>query len=78
MEIDNALALLVEPLEKLKAQLKGAEEDLDFLKIQIMRTEEELRLAYTRGNDANTLVAHSKQNLDAVNARYKKEEKIIS
>ena len=78
MEIDNAFAALVEVLEKLRAQLKGAEEDLAFLKVQIGRTEEELRRAYVRGNDANTLVAHSKQNLAAVNARYKKEENIIS
>ena len=78
MEIDEMLASLVEPLENAKAQLKGAQEDLLFLRAQIIKAEETLRETYIAGNDANTLVAHAKQNLDAVNARYKAEQKVIS
>lgn len=58
--------------------MKTAQEDLQFLKVQIVRVEEELRQAYLMGNDANTKVAHAKQNVDAANARYQQEEKIIS
>lgn len=61
--IDSKLASLVEPLENLRVQLRGAEEDLAFLKSQIVICEENLRQAYIKGNDANTLVAHAKQNL---------------
>ena len=46
-----------------RAQLRGAEEDLAFLKSQILICEENLRQCYIRGNDANTLVAHARQNL---------------
>lgn len=63
ISIDSKLASLVEPLENLRVQLRGAEEDLAFLKSQIVIVEENLRQAYIRGNDANTLVAHAKQNL---------------
>ena len=48
------------------------------MKTQIVACEEALRQAYSIGNDANTAVAHAKQNLDAINARYQEEEKIIS
>ena len=78
MEIDGELAALVEPEEKLKAILKGAKDDFAFLKTQIVACEEALRQAYSIGNDANTAVAHAKQNLDAINARYQEEEKVIS
>lgn len=37
-----------------------------------------MREAYTAGNDANTVVAQAKQNLDAINCRFQDEEKIIS
>ena len=78
MEIDGELAALVEPEEKLKAMLKGSQDDFAFLKTQILACEEALRQAYSAGNDANTLVAHARQNLDSVNARYQEEEKVIS
>ncbi len=73
IEIDSKLASLVEPLENFRVQLRGAEEDLAFLKTQIVVCEENLRQAYIKGNDANTLVAHAKQNLEAINARYQEE-----
>ena len=78
MEIDGQLAALVEPLENLKTKLKVARQDFAFLKNQIVSAEEALRTAYAAGNDANTIVAHAKQNLDAINCRYQDEEKIIS
>lgn len=78
MEVDDALASLVEPLENARVQLKGAEGDILFLREQMLRVEEDLRQAYIRGNEANTLVSHARQNLDAINARYKQEEKRIS
>lgn len=78
MEIDDALASLVEPLENARVQLKGAEEDILFLRAQMLRVEEDLRQAYIRGNEANTHVSHARQNLDAINSRYKEEEKRIS
>ena len=64
---------MVEPLANLKAQLEAAEGDLAFLKTQTLKIEESLRLAYVSGNDANTVVAHAKENLDAANYRYKDE-----
>ena len=73
IDIDSHLAGLVEPLENLRVQLRGAEEDLAFLKTQIVICEENLRIAYQKGNDANTAVAHAKQNLEAINARYQEE-----
>ena len=78
MEIDAQLAALVEPIENLKIKLKVARNDLAFLRNQIVAAEESLRTSYTAGNDANTVVAHAKQNLDAINSRYQDEEKIIS
>ena len=45
---------------------------------QILIAKEELRVLYTKGNDANTVVAHARQNLDAAVARYKKEQIIVS
>ena len=63
IDIDNRLSGLVEPLSNLRAQLRGADEDLAFLKAQILICEENLRQAYIMGNDANTLVAHARQNL---------------
>ena len=63
MEADEMLASLVEPLENAKTQLKGAEADLVFLRAQILKAEETLRQAYIKGNNANTHVAHAKQNL---------------
>lgn len=62
----------------MRVQLKGAQDDLGFLKVQIVTIEETLRQTYIKGNDANTLVAHAKQNVEAINARYLEEEKIIS
>jgi hypothetical protein len=44
----------------LKVQLENAEKDLAYLKTQIAISEENLRQAYIKGNDANTHVAHSK------------------
>lgn len=38
--------------------------------MQIVASEEALRQSYIKGNDANTGVAHARQNLDAINARY--------
>ena len=58
--------------------MKGAQEDLQFLKVQIVKVEEELRQAYVMGNNVNTKVAHAKQNVDAANARYQAEDKVIS
>ena len=71
IKIDGGIAALLSPLENLKTQIAGAESDLQFLKAQIVKIEEELRQAYVRGNDANTLVAHAKENMNAANQRYK-------
>lgn len=76
MEIDAEIAASLEPLEDLKAKLKAAEDDLAYLKTQIAIAEETLRQAYTKGNDANTKVAHGKDNLEAINVRYQEEDAI--
>lgn len=71
MEADGELSSSLEPLEDLKSKLEGAEKDLAYLKTQVGYVEEELRQAYIQGNDFNTLVAHAKENLETVNARYR-------
>lgn len=48
------------------------------MRSELTRFENDLRQAYTSGNDANTLVAQAKQNLVAANARWEKECQIES
>jgi len=54
----------------LKAKLAQATEDLTFLRNQKTETDNNLRIAYQRGNDANNRVAFAKQNLDAIVKRF--------
>lgn len=65
-------------IEDLKSQLDNANADLDFLRIQITSANEELRRLYAAGNDANTAVAHARENLDAALSRFKHEQKIVA
>ena len=44
---------------------------------QIVTAQEELRIAYENGNDANTVVVHQKENIDAAVARFKSERQIV-
>ena len=65
-------------IEDLKAQLDGALADLEFLNGQIVTANEELRILYTLGTDANTAVAFAKENLNAAIKRFKHEQQIVS
>ena len=76
--LDDKLADNLAAIESLKAKLDKGIADLEFLTKQILIAKEELRILYVEGNDANTVVAHARQNLDAAVARYKKEQIIVS
>lgn len=77
ISLDQRIAALTEPYEKLKNELKRAEDDLVYLRSQITVAEENLRQAYINGNDANTAVQHARENLEAIDTRYQEEENII-
>lgn len=76
--IDTKISGSQGPLQDLKAKLAQANEDLAFLRTQKTETDNNLRVAYQRGNDANNRVAFAKQNLDAVIRRFQDESKIVS
>lgn len=76
--LDDQLADNLAAIEDLKAKLDKGIADLEFLTKQIIVAKEDLRILYVKGNDANTVVAHARQNLDATVARYKKEQIIVS
>lgn len=60
-------------LESLISQRGDLEDTLNYLRTQLTKYQEELRAAYTAGNDANNNVIIAKQNLVAVNARWEQE-----
>lgn len=72
-QISDNTALIAD----LKAKLDKAQTDLEFLRVQIVEANESLRIVYTSGNEANTVVAHAKENLDAAVARFKSENQIV-
>ncbi len=72
------MAAAAGPLADLKAKLNQAQEDLAFIRTQKSTSDDALRNAYARGNDANNRVAFAKQNLDAVIKRFQDESKIVS
>ena len=76
--LDDQLADNLAAIEDLKAKLDKGIADLEFLTKQIIVAKEDLRILYVKGNDANTVVAHARQNLDATVARYKKEQISVS
>ena len=47
------------------------EDNLKFVSEHLISAEEHLRMSYLSGNDANTGVVHTKQNIDASILRYK-------
>lgn len=69
--IDGDGAKYAEQLAILNGQRDQLGNTIAYLKTQLVSFEEELRKAYIIGNDANTNVAFAKQNLDAVNARWR-------
>ena len=76
--IDSQLANSIGPLEDLRAKLAKAEDDLAYLKVQQTAAQEALRQAYVAGNDANTQVAHAKDNINAISDRLAQESRIAS
>ena len=78
VSLDGLIAATLQPIEDAKVKLKAARDDLGYLRKEISAAEEELRQAYIKGNDANTKVAHARENVEANNARFEKESKRIS
>lgn len=76
-DLDDRLSDNAALITDLKAKLEKAQADLEFLNVQIVEANESLRVVYTSGNDANTVVAHAKENLDAAIARFKSENEIV-
>ena len=76
MELDGLISGTLKPLEELKARIASLEDDLAYLKGEIITAEERLNEAYARGNDANDVVCKARTNVDASNARYEKETRI--
>ena len=70
--------MYTEKRAKYVADLDGVRDTLNYLRSEFNRCSEELRKAYVVGNDANTNVAHAKQNLVAANARWERECQIES
>lgn len=68
--IDKALAKNQQDVETIKAGLSDATNAVAFLKNQSVQADNDLRNAYSQGNDANTKVNFAKQNLGAVNKRW--------
>lgn len=66
------------PLADLRSKLTQAQDDLTFIRSQRTGSEDALRAAYQRGNDANNRVAFARQNLDAVVKRFQDESRIVS
>lgn len=77
-EIDSIIANSQGPLADLQAKLTQATEDWTYVRSQRTSAEENLRVLYQRGNDANNRVAYAKQNLDAILKRFQDESKILS
>ena len=76
MELDGLISGTLKPIEELKARIAGLEDDLAYLKGEIVTAEERLNEAYARGNDANDVVCKARINVDASTTRYEKETKI--
>ena len=78
ISLDGLIAGLLKPIEDAKVKLQAAKDDLAYLRKEIGGAEENLRQGYIKGNDANTKVAHARENVEANNARFEKETKRIS
>ena len=78
VSLDGLIAATLKPIADAKAKLKAARDDIGYLRKEIGAAEEDLRQAYIKGNDANTKVAHARENVEANNARFEKESKRIS
>lgn len=56
-------------MQDLNLKLEQATDDFNFLKEQKILAEEILRQSYLQGNDANTIVAQAKDNIEAAIVR---------
>lgn len=75
-DLSAAIAGSQGQLEQLTTELGNLQDTINYLRGQITQANEDLRRAYSNGNDANTAVAFAKENLDAVNKRWQDESKI--
>lgn len=72
------MALITEPKKDAEVKLADTLNDMRFLKEKLNEWNEKLRQAYIGGNEANTLVAHARESVEAANSRYQSETKILS
>ena len=74
----NTINSLSTGLPELKAKLAEQKKNLAYLQSQLLIAQENLRMAYIAGNDANTGVLQAKQNFEAAQARYTNETNTIN